>query len=548
MHRNNLLLKISVAVTFFICVMMAIPVMGQSQAKIISEETFGKSNNASTTIPPTINSAIFCEESYAKDRLLKSIKSVESSATKTLLIEDIYPWGENALDKALDAHFIEYDKVKSAKLTSTNLDLYGCIIVASSQFDDCYININTNMSRIETFVSNGGTLIFWGAGYYGRTYPSALTLPGGTKTNLPSNYDYYAYNHVVMPNHPFVQDVPTELLGSSASHGYLVNYPEGASIIILTGPSEDAALAANNIKMDQLQKTNMAYKPTLIEYNYGLGTVIASTMTIEAGVAWYNGGTNWAGFPKLLDNIIDSSIPKNTTRPILSNMEESELYYGTKTTTKKVTASTTASGPAKCSSAVIKVAENYSKGKDVLILNPGTGLRSSFNVATGTLTVSGYAPITVYQNVIRNIIYLYFSSTTIPSSTPYRRIDFTLYNGTTAGNTVSRYITFNNNPKKLDAEEENALAQVPTEFSLYQNYPNPFNPVTNIRFAIPTDGFTTLKVYNTLGQEVSSLMNEDLTAGTYEVQFDGSKLSSGTYFYRLTSGNSVETKKFILMK
>jgi hypothetical protein len=234
--------------------------------------------------------------------------------------------------------------------------------------------------------------------------------------------------------------------------------------------------------------------------------------------------------------------------PVLANMEEDGLYYGNKTNIKKITDETTANGPSTCTSAVIKVAENYSRGKDILMLNPGTGLRSSFNVATGTLTVSGYAPTSVYQNVIRNIIYLYFSSTKIPYETDYRRVDFTLYNGSYASNTVSRYIYFDPRRPEKSVQEEVAATQLPTEFSLYQNYPNPFNPVTNIRFALPQEGFTTLKVYNMLGQEVANLMNEDLVAGTYEVQFDGTKLASGTYIYRLTSGNYMETKKFILMK
>ena len=123
-----------------------------------------------------------------------------------------------------------------------------------------------------------------------------------------------------------------------------------------------------------------------------------------------------------------------------------------------------------------------------------------------------------------------------------------MYNDKLTSNTVHRYIYFGGY-KKLNSETEDANNElVPTEFSLYQNYPNPFNPVTNIRFSLPQEGFTTLKVYNMLGQEVASLMNEDLVAGTYEVQFDGTKLASGTYIYRLTAGNYMETKKFILMK
>ncbi len=89
---------------------------------------------------------------------------------------------------------------------------------------------------------------------------------------------------------------------------------------------------------------------------------------------------------------------------------------------------------------------------------------------------------------------------------------------------------------------------VPTEFSLAQNYPNPFNPTSTIGFKIKEAGFTTLKVYDMLGREVESLVNEQLQPGSYELSFDGSNLSSGVYLYRLTSGSFTEMKKMMLTK
>jgi hypothetical protein len=87
-------------------------------------------------------------------------------------------------------------------------------------------------------------------------------------------------------------------------------------------------------------------------------------------------------------------------------------------------------------------------------------------------------------------------------------------------------------------------------FSLSQNYPNPFNPSTNITYNLAEREFVTLKVYDVLGNEVATLVNEEKSAGSYNVQFsmDKLKLSSGTYFYRLQAGNFVETKKMILLK
>ena len=88
----------------------------------------------------------------------------------------------------------------------------------------------------------------------------------------------------------------------------------------------------------------------------------------------------------------------------------------------------------------------------------------------------------------------------------------------------------------------------PISFTLSQNYPNPFNPTTTIQFDIPKASFVTLKVYNLLGQEVAALVNEKREAGRYEVEFDGSKLTSGVYFYRLQAGEYAETRKLLFMK
>ena len=91
-------------------------------------------------------------------------------------------------------------------------------------------------------------------------------------------------------------------------------------------------------------------------------------------------------------------------------------------------------------------------------------------------------------------------------------------------------------------------ASVPTSFRLYQNYPNPFNGTTNIGFRISDFGFVSLKVYDVLGREVATLVNEVRQPGSYEVGFDGNVLASGMYFYRLEAGANVETRKMILTK
>jgi hypothetical protein len=90
--------------------------------------------------------------------------------------------------------------------------------------------------------------------------------------------------------------------------------------------------------------------------------------------------------------------------------------------------------------------------------------------------------------------------------------------------------------------------EVPNAFNLEQNYPNPFNPVTNIKFAVAKSGLVTLKVYDISGREVAQLVNMELNAGTYNFDFNASHLSSGIYFYRLTTNNYTDTKKMVLVK
>jgi hypothetical protein len=89
---------------------------------------------------------------------------------------------------------------------------------------------------------------------------------------------------------------------------------------------------------------------------------------------------------------------------------------------------------------------------------------------------------------------------------------------------------------------------VPKEFKLEQNYPNPFNPTTTISFAIPKNAAVSLKIFDVLGKEVKSLVNEEMSPGNYSVSFDGSNLSTGIYYYRLKAGEFSRVKKLLLAK
>lgn len=96
--------------------------------------------------------------------------------------------------------------------------------------------------------------------------------------------------------------------------------------------------------------------------------------------------------------------------------------------------------------------------------------------------------------------------------------------------------------------EVESSPSLPQSFRLYQNYPNPFNPTTTIRFEIPQSDFVSLKLFDLLGREVATLVNENLQSGSYEVTFDANGLPSGVYVYRLQTSQYAETKRMVLIK
>ncbi|MEZ4822815.1 MAG: T9SS type A sorting domain-containing protein, partial [Ignavibacteria bacterium] len=110
-----------------------------------------------------------------------------------------------------------------------------------------------------------------------------------------------------------------------------------------------------------------------------------------------------------------------------------------------------------------------------------------------------------------------------------------------------KQIDYNGNFEYFNLMGE-VIIGTPNEFSLIQNYPNPFNPTTSIDFNMPNDGFVSLKIYNTSGKEVATLVNETRSAGYYTVNFNAANLSSGVYYYRLESNGVSKVMKMALIK
>jgi hypothetical protein len=110
------------------------------------------------------------------------------------------------------------------------------------------------------------------------------------------------------------------------------------------------------------------------------------------------------------------------------------------------------------------------------------------------------------------------------------------------------FISDENGNGVITSNGENGNIGIPKDFSLNQNYPNPFNPVTMISFQLPKSGFTNLKIYDVTGRLVKTLVSELKQAGYYKLEFEASSLSSGVYFYKLSSGDFILAKKMIVLK
>lgn len=148
------------------------------------------------------------------------------------------------------------------------------------------------------------------------------------------------------------------------------------------------------------------------------------------------------------------------------------------------------------------------------------------------------------------------------TSEPWEKIGFV--NGQGTSTEIHNYSFVDENPetgksyyrlKQIDFDGTYTYSNIaevdfvlPVQFSLEQNYPNPFNPVTSIKYAISDKQFVQLKIFDVIGNEVATLVDREQPAGNYEIVFDASGFSSGVYFYTITAGNFIETKKMVLLK
>jgi serine protease AprX len=179
-------------------------------------------------------------------------------------------------------------------------------------------------------------------------------------------------------------------------------------------------------------------------------------------------------------------------------------------------------------------------------------INSSESINTSSVTAYYRFGTGEYQSATMNFDGNYKYTYSLPASQSSIVFQFYFTYNTVGGTEVrepedNSVYSFNYGEYKVISDVDET-SELPEGFYLSQNYPNPFNPETVIKYKLPESGDVSLKIYDILGREVATLVNEMKSSGTYEVKFNGNKLSSGVYFYSLKLGNYVNTKKMLLIK
>jgi hypothetical protein len=162
------------------------------------------------------------------------------------------------------------------------------------------------------------------------------------------------------------------------------------------------------------------------------------------------------------------------------------------------------------------------------------------------LTIPPLPPFPVPLFILEDYIWIAEEHWMVQGLIPPINIDLSALNMNLPSFYIPGLITRLDSAKVTSVQQEEI--SIPDEIKLSQNYPNPFNPSTTIKFSLPSSGNAILKIYNSLGEEVAVLIDNELTTGTYEVEWNANGLPSGVYFYHLQTEGFVETKKMLLLK
>jgi photosystem II stability/assembly factor-like uncharacterized protein len=378
-------------------------------------------------------------------------------------------------------------------------------------------------------------------------------ITGRNNTFLKTTDAGSTFNQLVSPFGSSIRDI----CFVNNVTGYVIgNNPSGINVIAKTTNS-----GVNWFITDSLSGNQSANKVAFFNASTGIVTALYDQMYRTT-----DGGYNWSTvLPVNLYSVNDICTLNSNTGFVSGNMQNSEdrIY---KTTDAGSTWFQVFGGNGQYNATYkmkfINSSTGYGAGYNILkttnggtnwfqVNAPVSSFCSSIEIVNDVMYVTTYGA--VYKSTNAGLIW---GTLDIPTT---ERIEFAMFfnenTGIIAGNN-NIILKTTNGGGNFSVNINNNGSNIANDYYLSQNYPNPFNPVTRIKFSIPENinrinrnGIVTLKVYDILGKEVETLVNESLQPGTYEVTFDGSALNSGVYFYQLSINNErLAAKKMLLIK
>jgi photosystem II stability/assembly factor-like uncharacterized protein len=285
---------------------------------------------------------------------------------------------------------------------------------------------------------------------------------------------------------------------------------------------------------------------------YALGDPVGGVWTL---LKTTDGGTTWTQMPSAPAQVGTEAGLNNSFQILGNNMwfgtSNTKVYHSTNLGLNWTSGTTT--GTVNSNAVHFNNSTTGMTGGTVLLKSTDGGSTYSTITSLGTGTIYGIDGYSTYYWYIRGAA-VYMSSNEGTSWT-------LAYTGTGTLYDINLYTPAGGCPTGWAASStggiyrmnivtgiNNNTTGIPTEYKLSQNYPNPFNPTTKISFALPKSGLVTLKIYDVLGKEVATLVNENRNAGSYIVDFNGASLSSGVYFYKLETSGFTDVKRMMLVK
>ncbi len=431
------------------------------------------------------------------------------------LIQDMASFWGNSNQEILDlmAPDVTYDLINSSMIPTTDFNDYTFVLVEGNQPADFNQNVLDNMAQFEEYVDAGGWLQF----HMGtNNHNPAMMLWDGT-TYLNEDNQNENYTGPDGTGHPILEGVTEPFLGNWANHGVLTNFPLDALVIVETATPN----------------------PTLVEYGYGQGNVVVTTMTME--FLYHNGYDSG----QILVNLINYMANRPPSGPVQIEIIPDNPPVS------------------------IPQGGTFTFGVHITSEFPPT-VQAWFWTLIEFPNGQMFGPMAQARIAVSNGMDLWVNniSQTMPINSPVGQYRYYFHAGLNLGNSMLYdYFRFDVTPAVAGAQggyeytvtgfdklsniagEDASTVTVPVEFELVQVYPNPFNPTTNVSITLPEATDLKVAVYNTMGQQVAELASGEYNAGLHNFVLDGSSLSSGVYFVRaVTSDGDAGMQKVMLMK